>query len=319
MRESSNKRAVIVGLFISIGLAILLAGVLMVGNLHETFSTKVTVTTFFDDVNGLQTGNNIWFSGVKVGTVKAIRFHSQLAVEVTMMVNVKTQEYIRKDAKVKLSTDGLIGNKILVIYGGTEKFGPIENGDTLKVEKAVSQEDMLKILQESNKNIMSITTDFKVISKKLAAGEGTIGKLLSDNTMYDEVKNAIRSIQQTSLKGQQVLNNLNTYTAKLNQEGALANDLVTDTIVFNSIRKFSLRLNQIADTTELVVRHLKKVSSDTTTSVGILLHDSVEGARLKVILKNLESSSKKLDEDLEAAQSSFLLKKGMKKKEKGKK
>jgi len=318
MRESSNRRAVIVGLFISVGLLFLVAGVLMVGNLHETFTQKVTVTTFFDDVNGLQTGNNIWFSGVKVGTVKAIKFHTRSGVEVKMNVDVKIQEYIRKDSKVKLSTDGLIGNKILVIYGGTDKFDPIEEGDTLGVEKTVSQEDMLKVLQESNKNIMSITADFKVISKRLAAGEGTMGKLLTDNSMYDNAKDAIKSIQQISLKGQQVLNNLNAYTTKLNQEGTLANDLVTDTVVFNSIRNFSLRLKQIADTTEIVVTQLKEISRDTTTSIGILLHDPVEGARLKIILKNLESSSKKLDEDLEAAQSSFLLKKGMKKKEKAK-
>ncbi|MBK7652205.1 MAG: MCE family protein [Flammeovirgaceae bacterium] len=167
MRESPNRRAVMVGLFVMGGLIFLISGVLMVGNLHETFKSKVTIVTFFEDVNGLQAGNNIWFSGVKVGTIKEIRFHSRKAVEVTMRVDEKTQEYIKKDANVKLSTDGLIGNKILVIYGGSEKFGPIEDGDTLQVENAVSQEDMIKILHESNKNLMSITADFKTISKKL--------------------------------------------------------------------------------------------------------------------------------------------------------
>ncbi|HRG79969.1 MAG TPA: MlaD family protein, partial [Cyclobacteriaceae bacterium] len=235
MRESPNRRAVIVGLFVFIGLIFLVSGVLMVGNLHETFKKKMTVTSFFDDVNGLQAGNNIWFSGVKVGTVKAIQFHSRNAVEVTMRIDVKTQEYIRQDAKVKISTDGLIGNKILVIYGGSGKVGQIQEGDTLEVEKSVSQEDMLKILQESNKNLNSITTDFKSISKKLDSGEGTMGKLLNDNSLYDNANKTIVSLQQTSAKGQQLLNNLNTYTAKLNQEGTLANDLVSDTVVFNSI------------------------------------------------------------------------------------
>jgi len=316
MRESPNKRAVIVGLFVLIGLIFLVSGILMVGNLHETFTKKITVVALFEDVNGLQAGNNIWFSGVKVGTVKNIHFHSRSAVEVTMRVDVKTQEYIRKDAKVKLSTDGLIGNKILVIYGGSGDFPEIEEGDTLEVEKTVSQEDMLKILQESNRNLMSITTDFKSISKKLAAGEGTIGKLLHDDDIYDNANDALRSIQQMSSKGQQLLNNLNTYTAQFNKEGTLANDLVTDTVVFNSIREFAQRLKQIADTTAMLVTELKTISSDTTTSMGVLLHDKETGARLKETLKNLESSSKKLDEDLEAAQYSWPLKKGFKKMEK---
>jgi phospholipid/cholesterol/gamma-HCH transport system substrate-binding protein len=318
MRESPNKRAVIVGLFVFIGLIFLVSGILMVGNLHETFTKKISIVAFFDDVNGLQVGNNIWFSGVKVGTVKDIHFHSRSAVAVTMQVDIKTKEYIRQDAKVKISADGLIGNKILVIFGGSGKFEEIQEGDTLVVEKAFSQEDMLKILQESNKNLLSITSDFKAISKKAASGEGTIGKLLNDNTLYDNANNAIRSIQQMSSKGQEVLNNLNTYSAQLNKEGTLANDLVTDTVVFNSIREFSQRLKQIADTTARLVTELKTISSDTTTSIGVLLHDKETGARLKETLKNLESSSKKLDEDLEAAQYSWPLKKGFKKLDKAK-
>jgi phospholipid/cholesterol/gamma-HCH transport system substrate-binding protein len=318
MRESPNKRAVIVGLFVLIGLIFLTAGILMVGNLHETFKKKFTITAFFEDVNGLQAGNNIWFSGVKVGTVKSIKFHSRSAVEVTMRIDVKTQEYIHKDAKVKLSTDGLIGNKILVIFGGSGAFDQIQEGDTLAVEKAVSQEEVLKILQESNKNLLSITTDFKAISKKAASGEGTVGKLLNDNSLYDNANNAIQSIQQMSAKGQQMLNNLNRYSAQLNQEGTLANDLVTDTVVFNSIRQFSQRLKQIADTTAVLVTQLKTISNDSTTSIGVLLHDKEEGARIKETLKNLESSSKKLDEDLEAAQHSWPLRKGFKRMEKSK-
>lgn len=318
MRESPNKRAVIVGLFVFIGLIFLVSGILMVGNLRETFTRKISVVAFFDDVNGLQVGNNIWFSGVKVGTVKDIHFYSRSAVEVMMRVDVKTQEYIRKDAKVKISTDGLIGNKILVIFGGTGKFDQIQEGDTLEVEKAVSQEVMLKILQESNKNLNSITTDFKSISKKLDSGVGTMGKLINDNSLYDNFNKTIISIQVTSSKGQQLLNNLNTYTAQLNQQGTLANDLVTDTIVFTSIREFAQRLKQIADTTAVLVTQLKTITSDSTTSIGVLLHDKETGARLKETLKNLESSSKKLDEDLEAAQHSWPLKKGFKKMDKAK-
>ncbi len=318
MRESPNRRAVIVGLFVFIGLIFLVSGILMVGNLRETFTKKISVIAFFDDVNGLQVGNNIWFSGVKVGTVKDIHFYSRSAVEVTMRVDVKTQEYIRKDAKVKISTDGLIGNKILVIFGGSGKFDQIQEGDTLDVEKAVSQEDMLKILQESNKNLNSITTDFKSISKKLDSGEGTMGKLINDNSLYDNFNKTIISIQVTSSKGQQLLNNLNTYTAQLNQQGTLANDLVTDTIVFASVREFAQRLKQIADTTAVLVTQLKTITSDSTTSIGVLLHDKEAGARLKETLKNLESSSKKLDEDLEAAQYSWPLKKGFKKMDKAK-
>lgn len=318
MRESPNKRAVIVGLFVLIGLSFLIGGILMVGNLHETFTNKVSIVSVFADVNGLQSGNNVWFSGVKVGTVKDIQFYGQSKVAVTVRVDVKAQKYIRKDAKVKISTDGFIGNKILVIFGGSEKSEAIAEGDTLQVENAVSQDEMMKILQESNRNLQSITTDFKSISKKMDSGEGTLGKLLNDNALYDNANNTIQSINRASVNTEKLIQELKAYSAQLNKEGTLANDLVTDTIVFQAIRSFSMQLKQIADTTSVFISHLKTMSQDSTTSIGTLLNDPVEGARLKEILKNLESSSKKLDQDLEAAQYSWPLKKGFKKMEKEK-
>ena len=77
MNEPVNKRAIGVGLFIVVGLAFFVTGVMVIGNLHSTFSKKMTVSTVFGNVNGLQSGNNIWFSGVKIGTVKKMDFYGE--------------------------------------------------------------------------------------------------------------------------------------------------------------------------------------------------------------------------------------------------
>ncbi len=316
MNESPNKRAVIVGLFVFIGLAFLLAAILIVGDLRETFNTKMELISRFDDVNGLQKGNNVWYSGVKIGTVSNMNFYGKSQVEVKMDIQTKTQQYIRKDAKVKISSDGIIGNKILVIYGGTEAFEQVQEGDTLEVEKTFSSEDVINTLQENNKNVLAITNDLKIITRQLASGEGTIGKFLNDTSVYANINAATASLKLASANAQQLFVSLESFSSNLNKKGTLVNDLTTDTLVFKSVKASVLQLQQMADTAAVFINSLKQAGSNPNTSIGVLLHNEESGAQLKETIKNLESSSKKLDEDLEAAQHNFLLRGYFKKKAK---
>jgi phospholipid/cholesterol/gamma-HCH transport system substrate-binding protein len=318
MKDTRNKRAVIVGVFVFIGIIFLLSGILMIGRLNETFKSKTELVTVFDDVGGLQKGNNIWFSGVKIGIIKDIDFFADRKVKVIMKVDDMAVPYIRKDAFVKLSTDGLIGNKILVIYGGSFHSPQIEEGDTLSVEKTFTSEDMINTLQENNKNLLAITNDFKLISSKLANGEGTIGKFLNDDAVYAQLEAASLSLQKASAKAEQLIGSLATFSEGLNKEGTLANEITTDTVVFNSLKTTVLQLHQMADTAGVFINNLKAAVSNPETSIGVLMYDEESGARLKQIIINLESGSKKLDEDLEAAQHNFLLKGFFKDKEKDK-
>ncbi|MCK9639083.1 MAG: MlaD family protein [Prolixibacteraceae bacterium] len=314
MNESPNKHAVIVGLFIFIGLAFLLAGILIVGDLRETFSRKMQVFSLFDDVGGLQGGNNIWLSGVKIGTVSNLNFFGKSQVEVTMNIERKAQKYIPKNAMVKISSDGLIGNKILVIYGGTENLPSVQDGDTLAVEKTFTSEDMIKTLQENNSNLLAITSDFKTLSHKLVSGEGTIGKLLNDSSIYVNINSATASLQIASVRAQQLVSSLVVFSSGLNKKGTLMNELTTDTVIFKSVKASIIQLQQMADTASLFVTNIKYAGSNPHSTIGVLLHDEEAGARMKETIKNLESSSRKLDEDLEAAQHNILLRGFFKKK-----
>ena len=319
MIKPTNKRSVVVGIFVLVGLLFLLAGVLIIGNIHQTFVRKIRVVTLFDDVSGLQAGNNIWFSGVKIGSISSLEFYAQTKVKVVMKLEEKAQQYIRKDAFVKLSTDGLIGNRILIIYGGSSRSPQVEEGDTLKVEKTFTSEDMINTLQENNKNFLAITNDFKLISAKIAKGEGTVGKLLNDNAVYAQLEATILSLQQASDKAQNLIGSLATFSENLNKKGTLANELTTDTVIFNSLKLSVLQLQNISDTTAVFVNQLKKAGNNPNTAIGVLIHDEESGARIKQTIKNLEAGSQKLDEDLKAIQSNVLLRGYFKKAENEKK
>ncbi len=311
MNDPVNKRAIGVGVFIIVGILFLVLGILAIGNLHSTFQKKMVVSTVFGDVSGLTSGNNIWFSGVKIGTVKKTEFYGKSQVKVYLNINLESKQYIRKDAKVKVSTDGLIGNKILVIYGGTSLAGEIEEGDSLANETMLSPEEIMSTLQQNNLNILSLT-------KKLASGEGTIGKLLNSDSLYNSIAATAHSLQAASANTQKLIASLSNFTAKLNRDGTLANDLVTDTIIFNSLRASVVQLHSVADTAAVFVSNLKNASNNSKSPVGVMLHDEAAGANLKATIANLESSSKKLDKDLEALQHSFLLRKYFKKESKKK-
>jgi phospholipid/cholesterol/gamma-HCH transport system substrate-binding protein len=316
MNESTHRHSVVVGLFVLGGLAILLAGVLLLGSLNRSLQSRVKVIAYFDNVNGLQKGNYIWFSGVRIGTVNSLRLSGAEGVEVVMEIESKVTQYIPKDARVKLGSDGFIGNRILIIFGGTPASGTIEAGNILHSEKTLSTDDLIGTLQQSNENLKAITSDFKVISKKLADGEGTIGKLLNDTSIYTNINSAVASLQGASGKAQTLMNSLADFSSGLKKDGTLAYELTSDTTVFNDLRASVSRLSQITDTATIFMNQLKAAESNPNTSVGALLHDENMGTDLKGTIKNLERSTQKLNEDLEGLQHSFLLKRWFRQKEK---
>ena len=119
------------------------------------------------------------------------------------------------------------------------------------VEKTFTSDDMIKTLQENNSNLLAITSDFKTLSHKLVSGEGTIGKLLNDSSIYVNINSATASLQIASVKAQQLVSSLVAFSSGLNKKGTLANELTTNTVIFNSVKASVLQLQQMANTSLL--------------------------------------------------------------------
>lgn len=320
--NTTNRRGVIVGLFVFFAAVIVIAAVLTLGGQKKTFVRAVHVFAVFPDVSGLAVGNNVWYSGVKIGTIKSISFDKNAKVLVQMSIEEKVKKYITQDAKAKIGSDGLIGNKIVVIYGGTPGSAPVVENSQLAVETAVSTDEMLATLQSNNQNLLSITNDFKAISERLATGKGSIGKLLTDESLYDNLQSTMISLKRTVNNAGSVSNDLSEYTAKLKQKGTLADDLVNDTVIFTRLRATVEQINEAAAKSNEIVSQLGKASAqlnNTSGPVGTLLYDDVTAKNLQATLQNLRSASYKLDENMEALQHNFLLRGFFRKKAKAEK
>ena len=319
MSAAENKRSIIVGLFVFIGVIVLVAGILILGGQQKRFGGSIELHTVFDNVGGLKEGNNIWFSGVKIGTIKKISFTPDRKVAIVMNIESKSQPYIRKDAVAQISSEGFIGNKIIVILGGSNEAPNVESGDELDSQEGNDTEAMLATLQVNNQNLVAITDDIKALSERVREGKGLVGALFTDSVMVDNFKATLSNLQQTSDHAKQLTQSLSTFGASLNQEGTFTHDLVHDTTVFENLRSSVAKLNNISENASAITSNLRDASAqlnENDNTLGMLLQDEETAAQLKSLIQNLETSSATLDENMKALQHNFLFRKYFKKKAK---
>ena len=317
MNTESNKRSVVVGIFVLLGVLIFVAGVFVLGGQQKRFTKSVRIMAVFNDVAGLKAGNNVWFSGVKIGTIKRVKFFGTAQVEVDMDIEQSAQSYIRKDAQATISSDGLIGNKIVQIFGGTPNAEPVEENDRLKTMEALSSDKVLETLQENNQNLLRVTNDFKALVGNIRRGKGTVGAVLTDSIVANNFKLAMENLQKASLNTVRVTGSVSAFAAKLNTKGSLANELVTDTTVFRRLSRSAVKLESVAGSAEQAVGNLSKTSenvnqaseklNNTNSPLGVLLTDQETATNLRTTLRNLNRGTTLLNEDLKAAQNNILL------------
>jgi phospholipid/cholesterol/gamma-HCH transport system substrate-binding protein len=316
--RNDNKKSVIVGIFVLIGIIILVVGILTLGAQQKAFVKSYRVFAVFDDVAGLQTGNNVWFSGVKIGTVRKIHFYGESQVEIEMNLESSTKDFIRKNSKATISSDGLIGNKIIVIYGGTGEAPPIEAGDRLEAVMPLDTDLMMETLQENNLNLVKITNDLKILTGRLAGGEGIVGAMLTDSVLVDEFKSIMSNLNQTASNSNRMSRELARFSTQLNQSGTLVDDLLNDTTLFGNLKTTSEELDQTVKQAQEAAENITKITENlqsTDNPAGMMLNDEEFAEMLKSTLGNLDTGSASFNETLEAMRYHWLFRRSFRKME----
>lgn len=320
--RGENKRSVIVGIFVFIGIAILVTGVLTLGGQQKKFIQTIHVKAVFDDIGGLQIGNNIWFSGVKIGTVRKINFYGDAQVEVEMNLDKKVIDFIRKDSKATLSSDGLIGNKIIVIYGGSTSAPVVEEGDLLESVMPLDTDKMMETLQVNNANLVQITNDLKVLTSKLAAGEGIVGAVMTDSVLADNFRSIISNLHRASQTSTKMLTDLNSFTSKINQKGNLFNELTTDTEMVGELRQTMESLKNTAANSQELTQKLEGIADKfdaADNTMGMLLNDPEFALELKNTMTNADSATFNLNRGMKALEYTWPFNRGFKRQAKAEK
>lgn len=180
-----------VGLTILVGLGILGVAIYYIGRAANLFAERYTLVAFLPDAPGLRIGGSVMIAGQTAGAVKDITFlpvdsDTMRNLRVEMSIDQSLREQVRGDSKVKLRTLGLLGDKVLDIEPGTPRHAVLEPGDTVQVEQALDYDALLAQAAGAVGDVVGLTQDLRQITGGLVRGEGTMGRLLTDRTLYDQ-------------------------------------------------------------------------------------------------------------------------------------
>ncbi len=195
MQKSSGNK-IRLGIFVTITIALFIVGVYFIGQKQQMFSRTFHVSGVFKDISGLQIGNNVRYSGINVGIVEDIQQVTDSTVKVDMQIEDKTRKFMKKNVKAIIGSDGLMGNKIMIIIPGAPGKEELSDNDIIQTTQPISMDDILFKVKVTSDNMADITTNLSTITASVSEGKGTIGKLLMDSTMAKNVGQAFVNIKQ---------------------------------------------------------------------------------------------------------------------------
>lgn len=184
------------GIFIALGITVLLLTAFFIGEARNLFSKTYSLSAVFRDVNGLQAGNNVWLGGIHVGTIESVTMVTDSSVLVDMNLKENTMQFISKDARASIGSDGLMGNKLLIITPGKNKSEKVEDHDILVSTPPINVDDLMKKFTATAENANLITGDLAAITKNIRRGKGTIGKLFMDTTFAENLDKSLINVKE---------------------------------------------------------------------------------------------------------------------------
>src|ERR1035437_5328694 len=186
------------GLFVAGGLTIFILAVFIIGKQKNLFNPVFKLTSTFHNIGGLQVGNKIRFSGINVGTVDDISIINDSTVRVNMLIKKDVWQFIKSDCKVSIGSEGIIGDKLIIISQGITDAPVAKDGQRLESNEPVETDAIMKSLQVTAGNAEVITNQLAQIMIKINKGDGTLGRLIQDKTLAENLTKTVVNLKQSS-------------------------------------------------------------------------------------------------------------------------
>ncbi len=278
MITHSHKFKFRLGLFIAGGLALFVIAVFIIGKQKNLFNPVIGMTVNFHNVSGLQVGNNIRFSGINIGTVGNISIINDTTVSVEMMIRSEVGQFLKSTSKVSIGSEGLIGDRLLIISPGTANDPLAKEGQLLASVEPVETDAIVA-------NLEGMSEQLEEIVLKLNSGGGTLGRLINDTLIAENLNETILNIKRST----QGLDE--TMAATRNNVSAIMGSLQ---IIAGNTEDFTQQLGET----------MTQINSGQGT-LGRLIQDTVIAENLTQTIMNLKASTNGLGETLEASKSNI--------------
>jgi phospholipid/cholesterol/gamma-HCH transport system substrate-binding protein len=318
MDNQEFRQNVKLGTFVLAGLVLFVIALFLIGQENTFLNRTFTLSAVFKNIEGLKHGDKVWLSGVKIGTVKDVQIVAEGKVVVALSLLDKRNEFIKTNATAFIGSDGLVGNKIVVIRPGNA-VDIVHDQDTINTLSPTDTQELINIAKEVGANTRSLTDDLKLITAAINKGKGIIGEMLHEGPISHDLRATINALRLASEHTNEATIDLKQLVNQVNQGNGLLTKLITDSTFADTFEK---ALNDIATTgnnAKIMSSDLKAIISkldNKNSAVGVLLTDTLFAKKLRVTLGNAESASVKLDQNMEALQHNILLRGYFRKKEK---
>ncbi len=310
------------GAFVLGGLFFLVLLLYMIGKNRDMFGKTYILKARFENIQGLVSGNNIRFSGIHAGTVKRVKILNDSVIEVTMLIDKKMKNILRKNAIVSIGTDGLVGNKVVNIIPAKEPASLAEDGDYLATKRSVDTEDMLLTLSKTNNDVAVIAAELKTTVQRVN-NSSALWKILNDHTLPASLRKAVDHIRAATAKADDMMDNLDAIVKDVKNGKGSVGALLTDTSFAQNLDDAVHKIRSVGDEAEKLAAEISDIvaglNQDLNQGKGTanaLLKDSMMVIKLHTSLDNIQKGTDGFNQNMEALKHNILFRGYFKKLEK---
>jgi len=332
--KKQNLVEMAVGTFVLLGVGAVLIMVMSIADQQNLFVKMYRLNATFRNVSGLKAGAPVFLSGVEAGTVESLSFTSGGWVQVTLLVRDDYGNRIKTDSIATIGSVGLLGDKSVEISMGSLRADVLEPKDYLQTEVQVSIAELIDgfgsvrdRLGEVLDNMYEITgalVDDRVALKRglegaadllesLTSGQGSMGKLLKDETLYNSLVTTVqdggrtvRALEEAARKAVPLVEELGVTARNVRSSSKRYPEIVDSASrLLESSNQAMEKLNSLADDFKIVSEKLPDVIESVQRSA-----DNIEKAsrELPDSVRSIRRTTDEASRVVEAAKGNWLLK-----------